>query len=413
MSRSFRYLVPLALAGFANPCAAGSLGFERALELAEQRSVTLLAGTSAIDSARAAAIPAAALPDPRLVAGIDNFPVSGPDAGSLQRDFMTMQKIGLMQDFPNVHKRRARAAVAAASVETATAQWRVDRQATRREAALAWLDLYYLQRQETQFQDWERENVLFAGVVAAQLGTGRGSAADSVAPRQEAVQLADQRDEIARDTERARAALRALLGEDADQPLAGDPPQFPIAPAQLREHLQHHPELLAAGVETRKAQAELAEARAMKRPDWGVELDYARRGPQFGNMVSVQFTVDLPLFQSTRQDPLVAAKHAALKRSEAEREGMLRDHARELDEQIAGYNALTRQLERAEQTALPLSDEKVQLLTASYQAGRSELAAIVGARRERIEERLRIGELRRQQALLAARLYFAYGDATP
>ncbi len=413
MRRHFRYLVPLAIAGFTNISLAEPLSFDRTLELAEQRSATLRASTSAIASARSAAIPAASLPDPRLVAGIDNFPVSGPDAGSLQRDFMTMQKIGVMQEIPNREKRRARAAVAMASVDTATAQWHIDRQVTRRDAAVAWLDLYYLKHQEAQFQDWERENALFADVVAAQLTSGRGVAADSVAPKQEAVQLADRRDDISRDIERSRAALHALLGEEANEPLAGNPPQFPVAPSELRYHLQHHPELLAAAVDTQKAQAELAEARSLKKPDWGVELDYARRGPQFGNMISLQFTVDLPLFQSTRQDPLISARHDALNRKEAERDGMLRDHARDLEEQIAEYTALTRQLDRAERTALPLSDEKIRLLMASYQAGKSELSAVLIARRERIEERLRIGELRRQQAVLAARLHFAYGDDTP
>lgn len=408
-----KLLLPLALAGLPILLKAEPLSFDRALHLAEERSAAVQASTSAIASAQAAAIPADSLPDPRLVAGIDNFPVSGPDSGSLQRDFMTMQKIGVMQEIPNGDKRRARKAVAAASVDLASAQWRVSLQSTRLDAALAWLNLYYLIGQQAQFREWERDNGLFADAVTARLAASRGPAADALVPKQEAVQLADRRDEITRDVDQSRAALRSLIGADADETAMGDPPAFAVVAGQLHDRLQHHPELQAIEAETARAQAEYAEARAMKRPDWGVELDYARRGPRFGNMVSLQFTVDLPFFQSSRQGPLIAAKHEALQSKEAEAEGMLRDHTRELEQQIAEYTALTRQLERAQQFALPLAEEKVTLLTASYQAGSSDIGAVMIARRERIEERLRIADLQRQQAVLAARLHFAYGDFTP
>ncbi len=413
MNRFLVHIFPWMISGFVTVAAAEPLTFERALDVAEQQSAALRASTSAIASARSAGIPADSLPDPRLVAGVDNYPVSGPDAGQLQKDPMTMQKIGLMQEFPNADKRRARAAVASAAVDIATAQWRVDRQVTRRDAAVAWLDLFYLRRQETLFTAWERENALFTEVIAAQLASGRGAAADAIIPKQEAVQLADRRDDLARDIERSRAALRALVGQDAEEPQAGDAPAFAVIPSQLHEHLQHHPELLALAAETQKAKAEVAEARSMKKPDWGIQLDYARRAPQFGNMISVEFTVALPFLQSTRQDPLVSAKHDALQRVEAERDGMVRDHTRELEGQIAEYTALTRQLDRALQTGLPLADEKVALQMAGYQAGRSDLGAVLDARRERIEERLRVGDLQRQQAVLAARLHFAYGEPTP
>ncbi|KAH1283733.1 hypothetical protein KXX11_003286, partial [Aspergillus fumigatus] len=67
-------------------------------------------------------------------------------------------------------------------------------------------------------------------------------------------------------------------------------------------------------------------------------------------------------------------------------------------------------LERARQTALPLSEQKVSLQTASYQAGKGDLSAVLTARRERIDQRMRAIELEAGQARTAARLYFAYGE---
>jgi cobalt-zinc-cadmium efflux system outer membrane protein len=48
---------------------------------------------------------------------------------------------------------------------------------------------------------------------------------------------------------------------------------------------------------------------------------------------------------------------------------------------------------------------------ASYQAGKSDLAAVVASRREWIEARLKQIDINEQKALTSARLYFAYGEA--
>lgn len=404
-----RTVLPV-LAGLASLAQAAPLSFTSALDLAERQSPKLAANAAAIDAARSAAIPAGALPDPKVFAGIDNFPVSGPDAGRLQADFMTMQKIGVMQEVPNADKRRAREAVAAASVDVASAQRRVDRLAVRRDAALAWLDLYYLQRKQALFADLDHENTLLGQIVQAQIASGRAQAADAVAPKQEAAQLADSRDDLARDLMQASAKLRQLIGGGADDGFVGAPPAFEVNAQHLRGHLQQHPELLAFAAETRKAQAEVTEAQSMKKSDWGVELAYQRRAPQFGNMVSIQFTFDLPVSPATRQDPLIAAKQRELDRIDAEREGMLRTQATELENLLAEYDALSRQLERAKQIALPLAEQKVALQTASYQAGKGDLSAVLAARRERIEQRLRIVELEAGQARAGARLHYAYGE---
>lgn len=405
-----RIILPLLLVGLASLAQAEPLTFTAALELAERQSPKLAATAAQIDAARSAAIPTGALPDPKVFAGIDNFPVSGPDAGRLQADFMTMQKIGVMQDVPNADKRRAREAVAAAGVDVAEAQRRVERLAVRREAAIAWLDIYYLQRKEELFAALDRENAILAQTVKAQIASGRAQAADAVAPQQEAAQIADRRDDLASALTQARSRLRQFVGSAADGALAGDPPSLSVDAQHLRGHLHLHPELLAFAAETRKAEAEVSEAQSMKKSDWGVELAYQRRAPQFGNMVSIQFTFDLPVSPSTRQEPLIVAKQRELDRIDAERENMLREHTRELESDLAEYAAISRQLERARQTTLPLLAQKVMLQTASYQGGKGDLASVLMARKERIDQRLRIIDLENSQARVAARLYFAYGE---
>ena len=70
------------------------------------------------------------------------------------------------------------------------------------------------------------------------------------------------------------------------------------------------------------AQAKLELARAARRPGWSAEVSYAKRGPDFSDMASLQFTVDLPLFARNRQNPVIAARGADVRRAQAEREAL-------------------------------------------------------------------------------------------
>lgn len=408
--RWMRLPLQLSLAGLVGFAQAAPLTFNAALDQAESGAPTLAAQRAQISAAQSAAIPAGALPDPKLFVGIDNYPVSGMDAGHLKRDFMTMQKVGVIQEFPNADKRRARVEAASAEIEVAEAQSRMARLKVRREVALAWLNRYALERKLALFDDLERENRLLATAVRAQIASGRAQPADAVMPKQEAAQLADRHDDLVRDLAKANAELRRLIGPAADEPLAGEPPAFILDAGTLRQHLHHHPEIAAFGAAAHKAEADVREAVAMKKPDWGVELAYQKRGAQFGNMVSLQFTFDLPLFTKTRQDPTIAAKQQELLKLDAEREAMLREHANELDGDLASYAALERQAARVRQEWFPLAQQKVDLATASYQAGKADLTTVLSARRDLIEQRFKLIELDNQRVSTAARLYFAYGE---
>ncbi|MCI1004976.1 TolC family protein [Herbaspirillum sp. C7C8] len=397
------------LAGMSGLAHAAPLSFNAALEIAERQSPNLASNRAQIAAAQSEAIPAGSLPDPKIFAGIDNYPISGPDRGRLNADSMTMQKIGVMQDFPNAAKRQARVAVAEASIETAEAQRQVERLKLRRATALAWLNRYFLERKISLFDDLDKENLLLADAVRAQIASGRTQVADSVMPKQEAAQLADRRDELIRDLVKAKSGLRRYVGGDADEPLVDALPELRIDADHLRDHLHKHPELEAFSAESHKTEAELRQAQAMKKSDWGVELAYQRRDPRFGNMVSVQFTFEIPVSPATRQDPLIAAKQQELYRIDADREAMLRDHTNELESDLADYQSLTRQLERANQTALPLAQQKTDLQYASYRAGKSDLTSVLAARREVVDQRLKIIDLEAQRSAVAAQLYFAYG----
>jgi len=405
----FRYVLLVSLGGVAGLAGAEPLSFEAALRIASQGSPDIAAQTTSVEAARSASIAAGRLPDPKLSVGIENLPATGAEQWSLTRDFMTMRRVGVMQDVPNSAKREARAAVANAGVARAEAERLVSILTVRRDTALAWLDRYYLERRGALFDELDRENQLFAQAVQARFAAGRDLPADVLAPRQEAAEIADRRDELAGEIARSKAVLKRWVGVAAEEPLAGEPPSLTLDSEHLRDHVHEHPDLAVFVPMTQMAQAEVHEAEAMKRPDWGVELAYGRRGAAFSDMVSLQFTVDLPLFTKTRQDPQIQAKRQELTRVQMQRDAMLRDHTQELEAALAEYAAVSRQLERLRDVHLPLARQKVDYQFASYRAGKADLTAVLAARRELIDQRLRQIELQSKHAIAAARLYYFYG----
>ena len=84
------------------------LSFAETLRIAVDQSAQLVSQRAMVDAAREMTGPAGELPDPKLKLGVDNVPTNGPDSWSLTRDFMTMSKIGVMQEFPREEKRRLR-----------------------------------------------------------------------------------------------------------------------------------------------------------------------------------------------------------------------------------------------------------------------------------------------------------------
>jgi outer membrane protein TolC len=394
--------------GAASAQADGGLTFEEALKTAVQRAPVIAARRANAEGAAAAQVSAGRLPDPRLIAGVDNLPVTGEEAFSLTDDFMTQLKIGWMQEVPNAQKRKARVEAANALTARERALLSAERQIVKRETALAWLKRYYAEKELGLFASLEAENRVLQSTVNARVAAGRALPVEATMARQEAVQLADRLDQLIRERAQAQAALRRWVGDLAAAPLAGDPPPLVADPAHLLETLERHAELAAFQPMARMAAAEAREAEAAKKGDWGWEVSFAKRGPAYSDMVSFQVSFELPLFASTRIDPQILAKRKEVERIEAERQEVLRRHAEEIEAELAEQEQLTRQLARLRDTALPLAEERVRLLMASYRAGRTDLGAVLAARRERAETQLRTIGRQAELAELRARLAYLF-----
>ena len=403
-------LISIPTLGTAAVAQTQTLSFNQALVIALHTAPSIKMRQAQLNAAEQAAIPAAALRDPKLSLGINNMPVQGENRFSSSADFMTMRQIGVMQEFPNRAKRRARQAEADSSIDAAELQIQREERKLLAATATSWIALHSLQQQLQLLTELDKENHLLSKTHEAS-HTGRQSMLmDTLIPEEENALLAERRDQLLRQQSRARAQLQRWLGASQIETLSGQAPEWQLDLSAMEAQLDNNPELLLYQPLGRKLDAQIAQARAAKRPDWAVETMYGARGFPAEDMVSVKLTIDLPVFSRSRQNPRIAASLAKRDALSSEREQIARTLRAELASDFADYRQLERAYIRQRDTFLPLADKKIALIQAAWQSnGGMGLTDVIHARQARIEAKLKLLELAAQRDSAAALLYFRYG----
>jgi len=408
MSRKWLVFLAVGFAQTAN--AQETLSFAEAVSRAGASGPTIEARRASVEAAEQSVGPAGRLPDPQLTVELSDVPVTGPNAGSLTRDDFTMQRVGVMQDVPNRSERRARTAVATAEADRAKAGLSVASLDARIGAAQAWIALHFAQRRLAIVDRLEQESRLRSETIRGRFGAGGASVDETVVAAIDASQADDRRAEAMAQIVSARAVLRRWIGEAADEPIASEPPTFRIDSVALRDRLQRHPSIGAFAAERSLAEANVALAQADTRPDWAWEVSYGRRDPAFGDLASVGLRIGLPLFQGSRQKPIVAARRADIGRVQAEREATVRERAAVLEQQLTNYAALEANVGRAKDTRLPLARQRSAAALGAHGAGAASVVQLIAARTDELEAEIDLLDLEERLALVGAALTLEYGD---
>ena len=129
-------------------------------------------------------------------------------------------------------------------------------------------------------------------------------------------------------------------------------------------------------------------------------------------MLSVQVSIDLPLFADKRQHREAAARAAQVEQARALREDALRQHRAEAAAAQAEWDVASVRLKRFDEALLPLARDRVTLALAAYRGGLSPLATVLEARRMEIDLRLQKLQLAAEQGRARAQLtYFLPEEA--
>jgi outer membrane protein TolC len=414
--RGVAALAAALLAIGAPTAAAQALTLAEAQRRAVARSQLLTAQDAAANAAQAMAVAAGQLPDPVLKAGVDNLPVNGPEAWSFTQDFMTMRRIGLMQEWTSSSKRELRAARFEREAGKAQAEKAAARAALLRDVALAWIDRYYADATLALIAEQRTEAQLEIEAAEASYRAGRGAQADIFAARAARATLAERESDARRRSAAAATMLARWIGPGAHAPLAGKPDFSAVALERdkLEVQLAQHPQLAVLAEQESLAAAEARVARANRDPDWTFEVAYQQRGSAYSNMVSFGVSVPLPWDRPQRQDQEVVAKLAIVDQARALREDALRAYVAEVAVMLDDWQNGRERLALYSDSILPLASERTSATLAAYRGGKGSLADVLAARRNELEmQRARL-DLEREIARRWAELRFlegAHGDA--
>ena len=389
-----------------------ALSLSEAQRIAVERSRQLAAQDASITASREMAAAAGQLPDPVLKLGIDNLPVDGTDRFSLTRDFMTMRRIGVMQEFTRDDKRKLKALRFDRETDRAVAEKAVAIAALQKDTALAWLERYYAERMRVVVAAQAEEANLEIEAAEGAYRAGRGSQADIFTARASRVALDDRLSELDRRIRNARTMLARWVGSVADAPLAGQPifTKVGLADHTLDQEIERHPEIALLARQVAVAEAEAQLAKANKQADWSVELAYQERGPTFSNMVSVGVSIPLQWDQKNRQNRELAAKLALTERAKAQQEDTVRAHIAEIRAMLNDWENGRERIARYERELIPLAKDRTQAALTAYRGAKGDLNTVLAARRNEIDVRTQTLQLEMETARIWAQLEYLVPD---
>lgn len=370
------------------------------LAATEHYSAELSARRNEAHALDAMAESARQLPDPKLKFGIENLPVQGSNDRRFTREGMTMQRIGVMQQYVSAEKRERKADTLLAEAQSVNAKSAVTRATLQRDAAQAWLDLALSTRALQTARKLLAETRAQQGAQKASVGAGN-AAPDSVLAFQ--IGLSGMRDKVTlaeRDVQLAQARLTQLTGQTVTA-VSGSLPRYERLPADehtLESGVMQHPEMVAATSEANSAKARSAQSAIAAIPDVEVEVWYGRRAEGYEDMAGVMVTVDLPLFTAKRQDKDHAADVSRTMQANDQLALIEREHVAQVQSLIAQYNAAQALWSRQKDEVLPLVRQRASLMAAQYRSGQSQLPELLEARRTVLDSELSVIQAEKEMA---------------
>lgn len=364
------------------------LTLQAAVQEGVAQAPALMAHHAHIASMHEEAMRAGRLPDPTLDFGVQNFPVTAPGAFSVRSDPMTMRTIGVTQALPSRASRSADREVANAEIKAADAEGADTIQSIQERVADAWIDLWAARQKRALLAELRAENALAVQVAQARLKGGDGSATDALAARAQAAALDNRLDAADADIAVAQAGLQRWLGHTAAE--LGDAPDFgqlPVAPGYLEQAVDQQAPMQIWQAREQVAQAAFDRARATRHPDWSVSFLYGQRAGPLSDMVMLQFGVTLPLFTRNRQDRAISAKEEQWEAAQDAHEDARREQRAAVARALATWQGLAQQIQRYQNTMLPLDRDRSKTALAAYRGG-GALQPWLDARRDEIELRL-------------------------
>lgn len=381
------------------------------LRLADSVNPSIFAARNRVSAARARIGPAAAWPDPMLMAGIQNLPLGkmsdqGMPMSTLPGDDMTMRMVGVSQTIPFPGKPGLRRQIAEREVDAALAALRSSSLDIERDVRKSYFELAYLDR---AIEIVNRNQPVLADVIRvaeAHYAAGLAGQQDVLKARVEAARLGETASSLLEQRRSTLAGLNALVDRESSAPvdsaripervtraaLAADPARIrfatqtlgaraadsPLPPlATLQElALNQNAQLRARRAMIAAQSARVALAEKAVKPDIDLSIQYGQR-TQRPDMISAVVSIPLPIHKRARQDQEIAEARSELAALQAEQAAEANKVRSEVARLVSDLERSRTQLALYAKAILPQSQAAVGSSLAGYQAGKADLLSVL------------------------------------
>lgn len=390
-----------AVAIFPVICVAAPLSLDEALQLATQRSEAARGARAGALSAAEASRSAGQLPDPVLGVSVENLPVTGSDRFRLNRDEMTMKRIGISQEWLSPEKRSLRTAAATAMVAREAAALAAVHSDTRLQTALAYIDVYYATEALKLSLLNERHAREAVATAKARLSAGTGGAPDVLGLSSAQGMVEDATADLRQQLASLNIHLGRWIGRHADELTL---PALRIPPDE-EAFVEAYPVVVAKRRDIEVARREAAVRASNRQPHWTWQVAYGQR-IGLSDMATIGVSIPLAVAPTARQDRETASKLALVEKAEAELAEASRAARAEYQQLRSEEQHHAHRIERYHATVLAPAVQRTAATTAAYSSNQANLTSVFDARRAELEARRKLLDLQRELTRMRAQLAF-------
>lgn len=389
--------------------AATVLRLNDAVEIAREGQPAVAAFEREAVASEEAAVAARILPDPQISVGVKDFPVTGRTALSPTADNFTMYTLGVMREQVRRSRRETEAARLRAEAVVSRGEGSVREREIQREVTIAWIDAVEAVARQRLLVRIIGDLDAGRQIMEAGIPTGASTPALALQAQAEIALAQAQRAEARGAEARARARLARWIGPAAHRPLPQSLPLLAL-PAEGHSPLESHPHVRLAEAREQAARRQVDVARAERRPNLTWSFTYGWR-PEFGDLVSAQVSIPLPINRGRVQNRRIAE---ASERAEAAR---LRteDAGRELGgaygAALADHRSAAAQLIILRDQVIPSLEASFEAAVARYSGGQGSLELPLTVVRRYVEANIQSVEQQGRLARAAAELLYLTGDS--
>jgi outer membrane protein TolC len=321
---------------------------------------------------------ATALPDPTVAVGwagnIAPFTVQKNDPSSYRA-------LTVSEQFPYPGKLKLRGEMASKEAEVADTEIEAVQRRLILESKSAYYDYFYYGKAiETAQRNKELLEKL-SKISEARYRVGKAMQQDVLRSQVEISLLLQKIAMLEQQRATAQAKINSLMQRDPGAPL---PPPAEVQQAEMRYSLDelnllaatHDPLVLRDNKMIEKGHVAVAMARREFRPDIGVSYMYQQRDAM-ADMHGLTFSVNIPIFQKSKQRQGVMEASEALMGAQKEQAGRLNEVRFEIKQQYLAAKASEQLLSLYTKAVVPQSSLALESSMASYQVGSIDFLSLL------------------------------------